>query len=377
MTGQTSPIVLAAGGTGGHLFPAEALAKALIKRGHRPVWITDERGAARTGLLSELEHHTISARGLAGFGAIGRLTGALSLGVGVFQARGLLKDMNPAAVIGFGGYAAAPTMMAATHIGLRTALHEQNAVIGRANRLFAKRVDRVCTSFEATQQIPEGIAPIRTGMPVRASFGAARAKPYVAPEGSGRIRIVVLGGSQGAAVFSHLVPCAIKRLPEELRKRIDVDQQCRSEIVDQTRHAYSNCGVKARLQPFFDDVPDLVASAHLLIVRSGASTVSEVSFAGRPAIYVPYPYAADDHQTANAQALVAAGGGWCEPQDGLTPQSLSDRLAELLNDPSTLSATAAAAKAFAIPDAAERLADVVEELANGSNGHADATRGAA
>lgn len=377
MTGQSSPIVLAAGGTGGHLFPAEALAKALIKRGHRPVWVTDERGATRTGLLSELEHHTISARGLAGFGAIGRLTGALSLGVGVFQARRLLKDMNPAAVIGFGGYAAAPTMMAATHLGLRTALHEQNAVIGRANRLFAKRVDRVCTSFEGTQQIPEGIAPIRTGMPVRASFGAARAKPYSAPTGNGPIRIVVLGGSQGAAVFSHLVPCAIKRLPEELRKRIEVDQQCRSEIVDQTRHAYSNCGVAARLQPFFEDVPDLVGSAHLLIVRSGASTVSEVSFAGRPAIYVPYPYAADDHQTANAQAVVSAGGGWWEPQDGLTPQSLSDRLEELLSNPAELSSSADAAKGFAIPDAAERLADVVEELANGGNGHADATRGAA
>jgi UDP-N-acetylglucosamine--N-acetylmuramyl-(pentapeptide) pyrophosphoryl-undecaprenol N-acetylglucosamine transferase len=374
MTSTSAPIVLAAGGTGGHLFPAEALAKALIKRGHTPVWITDERGAARTGPLADLEHHTISARGLAGFGAIGRLTGALSLGVGVFQARRLLKEMRPAAVVGFGGYAAAPTMMAATHIGLPSALHEQNAVIGRANRLFAKRVDRVCTSFEATGQIPDGVAPIRTGMPVRASFGAARAKPYAAPSGKDPIRIVVLGGSQGAAVFSHLVPCAIKRLPEDLRKRIQVDQQCRSEIVDQTRHAFSNCGVKARLQPFFDDVPELVAAAHLLIVRSGASTVSEVAYAGRPAIYVPYPFAADDHQTANAQAIMNAGGGWWEAQDRLTPDSLSHRLAELLADPGALSAAAAAARNFAIPDAAERLADVVEGLVNGGNGHTGENR---
>ena len=377
MTGSSHPIVLAAGGTGGHMFPAEALAKVLKQRGHSLVWITDERGADRSGPLSDLETHTISARGLAGFGAIGRLTGALSLGVGVFQARRILKDLNPSAVVGFGGYAAAPTMMAATHLKLPTAIHEQNAVVGMANRLFAKRVDQLCTSFEKTRLVPEGISPVLTGMPVRASFGAARANPYTPSEGRAPIRIVVLGGSQGAAVFSHLVPCAIKRLPEELRKRITVDQQCRSELVDQTRHAFSNCGVQARLLPFFDDVPKLVASAHLLIVRSGASTVSEVSFSGRPAIYVPYPYAADDHQTDNAQAVVDAGAGWCGQQDALTPDSLAVHLEQLLSDPSAMTKAAANAKQFSITDAADRLADAVENLLRGSNGHSDQARGAA
>ncbi|MBT5239896.1 MAG: undecaprenyldiphospho-muramoylpentapeptide beta-N-acetylglucosaminyltransferase [Rhodospirillaceae bacterium] len=377
MTGSSQSIVLAAGGTGGHMFPAEALAKVLKQRGHTLVWITDERGAARNGLLSELQTHTISARGLAGFGAIGRLTGALSLGVGVFQARRILKDLNPAAVIGFGGYAAAPTMMAATHLKLRTAIHEQNAVVGMANRLFAKRVDQLCTSFEKTRLVPEGVSPVLTGMPVRASFGAVRAKPYTASEDRAPIRIVVLGGSQGAAVFSHLVPCAIKRLPEELRKRITVDQQCRSEIIDQTRLAYSNSGVQARLQPFFEDVPDLVGGAHLVIARSGASTVSEVSYTGRPAIYVPYPYAADDHQTDNAQALVSSGAGWCGQQDALTPDSLAVHLEQLLTDPSALTKAAANAKQFSITDAANRLADVVDGLVQGSNGHSVQARGAA
>ncbi len=377
MTGTSRPIVLAAGGTGGHMFPAEALGKVLRKRGHALVWVTDERGAARTGFLSELETHTISARGIAGFGALGRLTGVISLGVGVFQARRILRDLNPAAVIGFGGYAAAPTMMAATHLKLPTAIHEQNAVIGKANRLFAKRVDHVCTSFEQTRLLPEGVSPVLTGMPVRSAFGAARAKPYVAPKDDNPINLVVLGGSQGAAAFSHLIPCALKRLPEALRKRIAVDQQCRSELVDQTRHAFSNCGVQAHLQPFFEDVPGLIGAAQLLIARSGSSTVSEVSYTGRPAIYVPYPYAADDHQTDNAQALVKTGGGWCGQQDALTPDSLAVHLEQLLTDPKALTKAAEKAKAFAIPDAADRLADVVEGLVHGRNGHTDQAQGAA
>ena len=377
MTRSFRAIVLAAGGTGGHIFPAEALGKVLRKRGHSLVWITDERGAGHSGTLSELEMHTISARGISGFGTLGRLTSTISLGIGVFQARRILRELNPAAVIGFGGYAAAPTMVAAMHLKFPTLIHEQNAVIGKANRIFAKRIDRVCTSFEHTRLIPDSVSPVLTGMPVRSAFGAARAKPYVAPTDGSPIKLVVLGGSQGAAAFSHLIPCAIKRLPETLRKRIALDQQCRSELIDQTRHAFSNCGVQARLQPFFEDVPGLVAAAQLLIVRSGSSTVSEVSYTGRPAIYVPYPYAADDHQTDNAQALVKAGGGWFEQQDTLTPDSLAVRLEQLLTDPKALTKAAENAKAFAIPDAEDRLADLVERLVHGSNDNADQAQGAA
>lgn len=377
MTKSSTLITIAAGGTGGHLFPAECLAKELADRGHRLAWVTDERGAGRSSLLTGVETHVISARGLAGSGALGRLTGALSLGVGVFQARRLLKDMQPNAVVGFGGYAAAPTMMAATHLNLPSVIHEQNAVIGRANRLFARRVDRICTTFAATRLLTDGIAPIQTGLPVREAFTAIREGGYVAPDATGEIRLFVLGGSQGAAVFSHLVPSALKRLPEGLRHRIVVTQQCRSEIVDQTKLAFADCQVDATLQPFFDNVPELIDQAHLVIARSGASTVNEVAMAGRPALLVPYPYAADNHQTDNAQAVEAVGGAWCEIQDQLTPAVLAERLEQLLTSPSALATAAEKAKSMAVPDAAVRLADVVEELVHGSNGHSVETRGAA
>ena len=377
MTGTQSLIALAAGGTGGHMFPAETLAKELTSRGHKLVWITDERGATRTGFLAGLEKHTISARGLVGFGALGRIKGAFSLGVGVFQARRLLKDMQPDAVVGFGGYAAAPTMMAATHLNMATIIHEQNAVIGRANRLFARRVNRICTTFETTRMVPNGVSPIRTGLPVRDAFTALHAQEYAAPDLEGEIRLFVLGGSQGAAAFSHLVPAALKRLPDALRARIVVTQQCRGKIVEQTKLAFSSCGVKATLQPYFDDVPDLIARAHLVIARSGASTVNEVAMAGRPALFVPYPYAADDHQTDNAMAIATAGGGWCEPQECLTPARLAECLETLLTSPTTLSIAAAGAKAIAVSDATARLASVVEDLVQGSNGETAETRGAA
>lgn len=377
MTVTSSLIAIAAGGTGGHLFPAECLAQELADRGHRLTWITDERGAGRSSFLTGVETHVISARGLAGFGAIGRLTGAFSLGVGVFQARRLLKDMQPATVVGFGGYAAAPTMMAATHLSLPTVIHEQNAVIGRANRLFARRVDRICTTFATTRMIPDGVSPIQTGMPVRDTFKAVRAKDYVAPADGGDIRLFVLGGSQGAAAFSHLVPAALKRLPDKLKDRIAVTQQCRSEIVDQTKLAFDNCGVDATLQPFFDNVPDLIDNAHLIIARSGASTVNEVTMAGRPALFVPYPYAADDHQTDNAKAICAVGGAWFEKQDDLNPARLADRLETLLTSPNALAVAAEKARKAALPDAAVRLADVVEGLIRDSNGNSAMTRGAA
>ena len=377
MTGSSSLVAVAAGGTGGHLFPAECLAKELADRGHRLAWITDERGAGRSSFLTGVETYTISARGLAGFGALGRLTGALSLGVGVFQARRLLKEMQPNAVVGFGGYAAAPTMMAATHLGLTTVIHEQNAVIGRANRLFARRVNQICTTFTSTRLLPDGISPIQTGLPVRQAFKAIRERGYTAPDQNGEIRILVLGGSQGAAVFSHLVPAALKRIPEELRSRIVVTQQCRGEIVEQTKLAFANCGVEATLQPFFDNVPDLIGRAHFIVARSGASTITEVAMAGRPALFVPYPYAADDHQTDNAKVMQKIGGSWSERQNDLTPAILADQLETLLTSPNALVAAADKARSVAVPDAAARLANVIEELIHGSNGHSVEARGAA
>jgi len=366
-------IVLAAGGTGGHVFPAEALAQELLSMGHRLALVTDKRGTGYAGTLGLIDTHHISAQGLAGQGVLGKLKGLIALGRGILQARHLLHELNPAAVVGFGGYASAPTMIAATQLGLPTIIHEQNAVLGRANRLLAKRVNRVCTSYDLSKPAPIGAEIVRTGMPVRPAIAAQRATAYVAPMENGPIKLLVFGGSQGARIFSDVIPAAVNLLAEPLRKRLEISQQCRPEELDRTHAAYAEAGVHVQLRHFFDNVPELLANAHLLIARSGASTVAEVSVVGRPSILVPYPFAADDHQTANAQALATEGGAWLLRQPQFTPEALAERLTQFAATPYSLTAAAAAAAAFAVPDAASRLADVVTTLIRGENG-ARATR---
>jgi len=361
-------IVLAAGGTGGHVFPAEALAQELLAQGHRLALITDKRGAAYGGTLGLIETHHITASGFAGTGITGRIKGVISLGIGIWQARALLRRLKPAAVVGFGGYAAAPTMMAAAQLGIPSVIHEQNAILGRANRLLAGRVSRVCTSFDLARPAPSNARVIRTGIPVRPGVAAVRASAYAAPNMTGPFRILVLGGSQGARVFSDVIPAAVKLLPEALRNRLEIAQQCRSEELDRTHAAYADTGVHVELRTFFDNVPQLLSNAHVLIARSGASTVGEVTVAGRPSLLVPYPFAADDHQTANANALVTAGGGWVLPQPVFTAEALAEKLARFATEPALLSEAASAAAAFAIPDAASRLAGVVAALIRGENG---------
>lgn len=361
-------VVLAAGGTGGHVFPAEALAQELIARGHRLVLITDKRGAAYGGTLGGLETHHISAGSLAGQGIMGRVKGLVNMGVGVFQAKALLAQIKAEVVVGFGGYAAAPTVIAAVRTGLPTVIHEQNAVLGLANRLLAPKVNQVCTSFELSRKAPKGARLTRTGMPVRPAIIATSYTPYYEPAGDGPIRLLVLGGSQGARVFSDIIPSAVKLLPLELRRRMEISQQSRPEDLDRAHQAYVGSEAHVQLRHFFENVPELLAGAHLLISRSGASTVAEVSAAGRPSLLVPYPFAADDHQTANARALEAAGGAWVMPQSKFTPENLAEQLARLLTQPELLRAAAAAAAAFAIPDAANRLANVVTSVLQGENG---------
>jgi len=360
-------IVLAAGGTGGHVFPAEALAQALLAQGHRLALITDKRGSGYTGTLGLVETHYISAQGLAGKGVIGLIKGVISLGFGVLQARKLLERLRPDAVVGFGGYASAPTMYAATKLGLPTVIHEQNAVLGRANRLLANRVSRVCTSFDLAKPAPQGTQTVRTGMPVRAAIAAVRGTPYVAPSAETPFKLLVLGGSQGAKVFSDVIPAATKLLAEPLRKRLEISQQCRLEELDRTHLAYAEAGVHVQLRAFFDNVPELLAGTHLLIARSGASTVAEVSVAGRPSVLVPYPYAADNHQAFNADALAAVGGTWALRQPQFTPQALAEIITQLAMAPAALTKAAEAAASFCIPDAAARLADVVTTLIRGED----------
>jgi UDP-N-acetylglucosamine--N-acetylmuramyl-(pentapeptide) pyrophosphoryl-undecaprenol N-acetylglucosamine transferase len=360
--GLKNLIVLAAGGTGGHTFPADALAKELLDQGFRVALISDKRGNAHGGTLSVIESYTVTAKGIAGRGLIGRIKGLVAFAVGFFQARKFLTALRPAAVVGFGGYASAPTVAAALNLNIPTVIHEQNAVLGRANRLVAKHVHRVCTSFDLSRPAPTGSQLIRTGLPVRAAIAEVRNTPYVAPTAGEPINILILGGSQGARIFSDVIPEAIKQIPDDLKQRITFFQQCRPEELDRTHTAYDEVGAHVQLRAFFDNVPDLLRKAHLLIARSGASTVAEVSVAGRPSLLVPYPHATDGHQAANAKVLAAAGGCWQLPQPAASPEALAQLLITVLADPKAMTQTATSAASFAIPDAAGRLADVVTAL---------------
>lgn len=357
-------IMLAAGGTGGHVFPAEALADQLLRRGYRLGLVTDRRGHAYGGTLGSLDTYRIAAGGIAGRGLGAKVKGAMELGLGLIQARSLLVKTKPGAVIGFGGYASLPTMAAATFVGLPTAIHEQNAVLGRANRLLAARVRRIATSYAHVDHLDEAWAPkvVHTGMPVRAAIAAKREEAYPALDETGPIRLLVLGGSQGARALSEVVPAALARLPDSLRTRLSVSQQCRPEDLEQVRAAYAGTGIDASLESFFDDVPARMAGAHLVIARAGASTVAELTALGRPAILVPYPHAIDDHQTANARAVDETGGAWLMPQPAFTPDSLAARLESLFTQPGTLPRAAECARKAARPDAAGRLADLVADL---------------
>ena len=370
---MTKPhVLLAAGGTGGHVFPAEALAGELMSRGYRLGLVTDKRGQAYGGALGELETHHILAGGIAGKSVPARIKSVAELGMGTWQAWRLLKKLKPDAVVGFGGYASVPTMMAATFTTVPTAIHEQNALLGRANRLLAGRVDAIATSFEDTQGIPESaVGKIQlTGMPVRANIAAKAGAPYPGGEGDARLGVVVLGGSQGATVLSEVVPAALAKLPDAVKARLDVTQQCREEDLAAVKAAYQQSGIRAHLASFIDDVPERLANAHLLISRAGASSVSEALAVGRPTILVPYPYAADDHQTCNAQAVDAAGAGWIMPQDTFSADALSARLDSLLGLPAVLEKAARCAAELGRADAAKRLADVVAQLINSNKGAA-------
>ncbi len=359
-------IVLASGGTGGHIFPAEALAEELKERGWQPVLITDLRHDQYAGKAKKpYEAHIIRAGTLRG-GVLRRIAGVLNIAIGCFQARTLLKKLKPAAVVGFGGYPSFPTMMAATWMGFRTAIHEQNSRFGKVNALLAPRVNAVATSFPEVAGADEKIKTkvTLTGNPVRPAVRTLRALPYSELNEDGTLHILIIGGSQGASVFAEVMPEAIALLPQSLRARLRIDQQCRPDDVKIVRKAYDALGINADIATFFRDLPVRLASAHLVITRAGASTVAELAVAGRPSILVPYPHATDDHQRGNATALEDAGGGWVMPQDAFTPTALSARLEAFLSLPSTLSEAAEKARSIGRPDAAKLLADVVETLAD-------------
>jgi len=363
MTGS-GHIMLAAGGTGGHIFPAIAVAEALLSRGYTVSLITDARGMDLGSVLPDVAVHRISASGIGG-GVVAKAKAVLSIGIGVIQARRLFRKFRPRCIVGFGGYPSVPTMLAATTRGLPTVIHEQNAVLGRANHLLAGRVSAIATSFDETAGIaPENASKVVvTGNPVRHAFSEVRNRPYpaIGPNGEG-VKILVLGGSLGATVFSDIVPRAIADMPETLRRRFAIVQQCRAEDMDRVRETYDSVGLSPELATFFDDVPERMANAHIVITRAGASTIAELAEAGRPAILVPYPHALDDHQTANARSIDDRQAGWLIPQDGFTPESLTIRLEGFVNLTNTLTNAAEAARSLGGRNAADAVADQVERL---------------
>ncbi len=357
-------VMLAAGGTGGHLFPAEALAQALTRRGVRIELVSDERVEAFAGAFPADAVHEIRAGTVTGRSLIGKARGALKLGLGVMQCRGLVRRVNPAVVVGFGGYPTVPPVLAASMLGVQTIIHDQNAVMGRANRFLAKRVTRIATGFPLKNSpFPE--KTVQVGNPVRERVLAAAKIAYEPPTSSGMLRILVSGGSQGARVMSDVVPPAITSLPPEMQARISIVQQARAEDEARVRGIYERAGVEAEVKPFFGDLPERIAAAHLVIARSGASTVAELAVIGRPAILVPLPGALDQDQAANAQVLGSVGAAKIVPQAEFTPAWLVDELGKALETPGKLAEQANSALSVGIPDASERLADLVLRVATG------------
>jgi UDP-N-acetylglucosamine--N-acetylmuramyl-(pentapeptide) pyrophosphoryl-undecaprenol N-acetylglucosamine transferase len=355
--------VLAAGGTGGHMMPAHALAEELMLRGHRVALVTDDRGARIPGLFERVQVHVLPAGRLSG-GPAGWIRAVRAIHTGRAMALRLYETFRPAAVIGFGGYPALPALLAARRDRLPTAIHEQNAVLGRVNRLVASKVDAIATAYPNVDRLPRG-AQERVefvGNPVRDEVLALRERPFPPLTEDGIFRLLVTGGSQGATILSDVVPEALALLPEHFRRRLQVTQQCREEDIERVRARYAELGIPADLATYMPDLPDRLAWAHLVIARAGASTIAELTAAGRPAVLIPLPSATDDHQTANAREMARAGGARTIAQTKFTPVELAKQMQKLALDPAALANAAARARAVGKPDAARALADLVERI---------------
>jgi UDP-N-acetylglucosamine--N-acetylmuramyl-(pentapeptide) pyrophosphoryl-undecaprenol N-acetylglucosamine transferase len=359
---MTRPVVIAAGGTGGHMFPALALAEELRRRGQPALLVCDARGARY--VPPETAHRLIQAASPSGpwrsrVGGLGRLA------VGLGQSLLILRRARPTAVAALGGYAAAPVGLAAALLRLPLLVHEQNAVLGRANRLIARRTARLALTFETTrgaESVPVA-KHIVTGNPVRAEVAALRGTPYRTAGPDQALEVLVVGGSQGARVLSEVVPVAVARLTKDERARIALTQQCRPEDLERVASAYAALGFSAELSSFFDDLPQRMARSHLVISRAGASSVAELLALGRPALLVPFRLAADDHQRANALAVSVAGAGWLIDEARLDAEALADKIRIALDQPQELAAMAGRAAALGRTDAASALAEALQALA--------------
>jgi UDP-N-acetylglucosamine--N-acetylmuramyl-(pentapeptide) pyrophosphoryl-undecaprenol N-acetylglucosamine transferase len=358
-------ITLAAGGTGGHMVPAHALAAELKARGHGVMLITDERGAKIPGLFEDVPTHILPA---------GRYSGVLSLPrtlraivAGRRQAKALYREFTPDAVVGFGGYPAFPALLAASSAGIPTILHEQNAVLGRVNRWVAGDARAIATAYSEVERLKRAHRDKveLVGNPVRESVARLGTMPFPEFDDTAPLKLLVTGGSQGATILGKVVPEALAQLPPKLRHRLQVMQQCRADDIEAVRKRYAALNIPAELLTYIEDMPERLGEAHLVIARAGASTIAELTAAGRPAILVPLPSATDDHQTVNAREMAKAGGARMIPQDEFTPAALAAQIAAIAGDSQALSNAAERALSVGRPHATRDLADLVERVAGG------------
>ena len=357
-------IVLSAGGTGGHLFPAQSLAAELVRRGKTIVVMTDRRGTNYAKAFPGAAIETVPSAAFSDRSILGLLAAPFEIAAGIVAAFAKLMRLKPGAVIGFGGYPSLPVMIAAWLGRYPTAILEQNAVTGRANRAVMNKVRVMAAAFPIARFAPKDPSKIvLTGNPLRSEVLALAGAPYEAPGETGPLRLLVFGGSQGARAISELVPAAVALLPVPFRTRLDIVQQCRPEDLESVRAAYAAAGVKAELASFYNDLPSRMAKAQLVIARSGAGTVSELMAIGRPAILIPLPHALDDNQTPNGEILSKANAGWCVAQSALTPEKLAGMIKLAFSNPDDLARRAANAHALARLDAVSRLADLADQLA--------------
>ncbi len=356
-------VILTAGGSGGHTFPAEALASQLKNRNVSLAFITDKRGKRFNGTLGEIANFNVSGASVMGRGIIGKAYSAFLLLLGVFQSLLLFNRIKPDLVVGFGGYASIPACMAAKIMGIPLILHEQNAVLGRANRMFGDYASLIATSFPDVKFTNETMNILQVGTPVRSKIAALHERKYKAPKKDEPFNILVTGGSQGATILSEIVPNAINELPQEMQVRINLSQQCRPEDIENVQKLYETSKANVTLKTFFDNIPELLGKAHFVISRSGCSSIMEPATVGVPAILVPYKYSADDHQLENAKAVVAINGGWLIEQEDFTVQSLNKIIYSIFEEPKQLEKLSDNFKeVFASHDVAEVFADVVEDL---------------
>tara|TARA_R110002020_G_scaffold6117_11_gene25555 strand:- start:6069 stop:7178 length:1110 start_codon:yes stop_codon:yes gene_type:complete len=354
---------LMAGGTGGHLFPAMALAQELQRRGHVVELMTDHRVDSYGADFPAQAIHVVPSATPSLRNPLKFIAGGLTILRGIAVAWRILGKNRPDCVIGFGGYPTFPPFIAASLLGIPGVLHEQNAVMGRANRALVRFADMLALSFARTKFADAtGPEQVLTGNPVRDRVRAVAGEPYPALAPDGQIRLVVFGGSQGARAISDIVPAAIAGLPDGLQRRLLVVQQCRADDLDRVAEVYRQARINVELATFFTDLPERMARSHLVIGRSGASTIAELTVLGRPALLVPLPGAIDADQKHNALVMAAAGAGWVLEQATLSPQSLGTALTQLLSEPAKLSAAAAAARSLGQPRAVEKLADLAEML---------------